>query len=81
MPTVLTIYKVANLIGALILPDIETALKIKAAFHNLGPDYKANIQSLADAAGAANDETIAKVNTWLAANGYDPLPADPLKAV
>jgi hypothetical protein len=81
MATVLTIYKLANLIGALILPDIETALKIKAAFHNLGPDYKANIQSLADAAGAADDETIGKVNTWLTANGYDPLPPEPLKAV
>jgi hypothetical protein len=78
---VLTIYKVANLIGALILPDIETALKIKAAFHNLGPDYKANIHSLADVAIAADDDTIAKVNAWLTANGYDPLPADPLKAV
>lgn len=81
MGTVLTIYKVANLIGALILPDVETALKIKAAFHNLGPEYKANIQSLADAANTANDETIAKVNAWLAANGYDALPPEPLKAV
>ncbi len=81
MGVVLTIYKVANLIGALILPDIETALKIKASFHNLGPEYKANIQMLGDAAIAADDETIGKVNTWLVANGYDPLPADPLKAV
>ncbi len=80
MGTVLTIYKIANLIGALILPDIETALKIKAAFHNLGPEYKANIQTLADAADQANEETISKVNAWLIANGYDPLPADPLKA-
>jgi hypothetical protein len=80
MGVVLTIYKVANLIGALILPDIETALKIKASFHNLGPEYKANIQSLADASNAADDETISKVNTWLSANGYDPLPPEPLKA-
>jgi hypothetical protein len=80
MATVLTIYKVASLIGALILPDIETALKIKAAFHNLGPEYKANIHTLADAADKANDETISKVNAWLVQNGYEPLPADPLKA-
>ena len=81
MPTVLTIYKVASLIGALILPDLETALKIKAAFHNLGPEYKANVQKLSDAADSANNETIAKVNAWLLANGYEALPPDPLKAV
>jgi hypothetical protein len=74
---VLTLYKLSALLGAVILPDIETALKIKAAFESLGPDYKANVQQLASAADQANDETIAKVNAWLTANGFDPLPPDP----
>jgi len=73
---VLTLYKFASLAGALILPDIETVLKIKAAFESLGSEYKANIQLLGDAAGQANAETLAKVNAWLTANGFDPLPAD-----
>lgn len=73
---VLTLYKLAALLGAVILPDIETALKIKAAFESLGPEYKANVHSLADAALHANEETIGKVNAWLTANGFDPLPPD-----
>lgn len=80
MSIVLTLYKFAALLGAVILPDIETALKIKAAFTSLGPEYKANIQALTDAAQHANQETIDKVNAWLTANGYDPLPPDPAKA-
>lgn len=76
MTIVLTLYKLASLLGAVILPDIETALKIKAAFESLGPEYKANIQSLADAAVHANADVIAKVNVWLQANGFDPLPPD-----
>jgi hypothetical protein len=74
---VVTLYKLANLLGALILPDIEYALKIKAAFESLGPDFKANIQALTSAADQANQETIDKVNAWLTANGFDPLPPDP----
>jgi len=74
---VLTLYKLAALLGAVILPDIETALKIKAAFESLGPEYKANVHALASAAEHANEETIAKVNAWLTENGFDPLPPDP----
>jgi hypothetical protein len=80
LPFVLTLYKLAALLGAVILPDIETALKIKAAFLSLGPEYSANIQHLADAADHANAETLDKVNAWLTANGFDPLPADAAKA-
>lgn len=76
MAIVLTLYKLASLLGAVILPDIETALKIKAAFTSLGPEYTANVQGLTSAADKANEETLAKVNTWLTANGYDPLPPD-----
>jgi len=75
---VLTLYKLSALLGAVILPDIETALKIKAAFQSLGPEYNANIQALADAAQHANQETIDKVNAWLTSNGFDPLSADQL---
>jgi len=77
---VLTLYKLASLLGAVILPDMETALKIKAAFTSLGPEYTVNVQHLADAADKADQETIDKVNAWLTANGFDPLPADAAKA-
>lgn len=77
MSIVLTIYKLAALLGAVIVPDIETALKIKAAFESLGPEYKANIQALSAAADQADQATIDKVNAWLTANGFDPLPPDP----
>ena len=77
MTIVLTLYKLASLLGAVILPDIETALKIKAAFESLGPEYQANVQGLTNAAEHANQETIDKVNAWLTANGFDPLPPDP----
>lgn len=80
MAIVLTIYKLAALLGAVIVPDIETALKIKAAFESLGPEYKANIQALTDATEHANVETINKVNAWLLENGFDQLPPDPAKA-
>ena len=76
MTLILTLYKFVSLLGAVILPDLETALKIKAAFESLGPEYKANIQALASAATQADEETLAKVNAWLAANGFDPLPPD-----
>jgi hypothetical protein len=77
MSVVLTLYKLASLLGAVILPDIETALKIKAAFESIGPEYQANVQALSAASQLANQETIDKVNGWLTANGFDPLPADP----
>src|SRR5258708_32979486 len=41
---VLTLYKLAALLGAVILPDIETALKIKAAFEALRPEDKTDMQ-------------------------------------
>lgn len=77
MSIVLTIYKLASLLGAVILPDIESALKIKATLESIGPEYKVNVHSLQDAAMHADQETIDKVNAWLAANGFDPLPPDP----
>ena len=77
MSIVVTLYKLAALLGAVILPDIETALKIKAVFESLGPEYKANVQALVAATQHANQETIDKVNAWLQANGFDPLPPDP----
>lgn len=76
MSIVLTIYKLASLLGAVILPDIQDALKIKATIESLGPEYKVNVQQLASAAVAADADTIAKVNAWLTANGFDPLPPD-----
>lgn len=80
MSIVLTIYKLASLLGAVILPDIESALKIKATLESIGPEYKVNVQHLAGAAIHADQETIDKVNAWLTSNGFDPLPADPAKA-
>lgn len=77
MSIVLTIYKLASLLGAVILPDIESALKIKATLESIGPEYKVNVHSLQDAAMHADQETIDKVNAWLRANGFDPLPPDP----
>jgi hypothetical protein len=75
-PIIITIYQIAQLLGAVIVPDIIAALKIKAAFQSLGPDYKVNIQVLGDAAALANKETIDNVNAWLTANGFEPLPPD-----
>lgn len=77
MSIVLTLYKLAALLGAVILPDIETALKVKAVFESLGPEYKANVQALTAAAEHADQEVIDKVNAWLTSNGFDPLPPDP----
>jgi hypothetical protein len=76
LPVVVTIYQLANLLGAVILPGIETALKIKATLESLGPEFKANIHQLGDAALLADKETIDKVNGWLTANGFDALPPD-----
>lgn len=76
MSIVLTIYKLVSMLGAVVLPDIETALKMKAAVESLGPEYKVNVHSLQDAAVHADQETIDKVNVWLTANGFDPLPPD-----
>lgn len=76
MSIVVTLYQLASLLGAVVVPSIETALKIKAAFESLGPEYRANIQALTDAAVHANAETIAKVNAWLMEQGFEPLPPD-----
>jgi len=73
---VVTLYQLASLLGAVIVPSIETALKIKAAFESLGPEFKANVHALTDAALHADAETIGKVNAWLVEQGFEPLPPD-----
>lgn len=80
MTVVLSIYKLAQLVLAGILPDLQTALKIKSAIEGLGPEFKVNVHALADAADKANQDEIEKVNAWLQANGYDPVPPDALTA-
>jgi hypothetical protein len=76
MTFVLTVYRLANLLGAMMSADIENALKIKAALESLGPEYKVNVQTLTDAAEHANKATLDRVNAWLANEGFEPLPAD-----
>jgi hypothetical protein len=78
VPFILTFYKLGVLCGAMIFPDLESSLKMKAAVTSLGPEYSANIHQLAEAIDA-NQATVDKVNAWLVANGFDGLPADALK--
>lgn len=73
-----TIFQGIQLLGTIVIPDIVTALKIKHTMESLGPEFKVNVQSLTDATEQANQDTLDKVNTWLTANGFDPLPPDPL---
>lgn len=80
MTLVLSFYRYDGMIGAAILPDAETALKIKAGVESLGAEYKANLHALADVSGDSVDQaTIDKVNAWLVQNDYPPVTADSLK--
>lgn len=80
MTLVLSFYRYDGMIGAAILPDAETALKIKAAVESLGAEYKANLHALAEVSGDSVDQgTIDKVNAWLTGNGFDPVSAESLK--
>lgn len=81
MTLVLSFYRYDGMIGAAMLPDAETALKVKAAVESLGPEYKANLHALGEVSGDhVGKETIDKVNAWLTANGFDSVTADSLKA-
>lgn len=80
MTLVLSFYRYDGMIGAAILPDAETALKIKAAVESLGSEYKANMHALGEVSGDHVDQaTIDKVNAWLTQNDYPPVTADSLK--
>jgi hypothetical protein len=73
---VLTCYKHGGLIGAMIFPDLETALKIKSSLESLGAEYKANLHGLTEA--DADQNTVDKVNDWLTANGFEAVTAESL---
>lgn len=80
MTLVLAFYRYDGMIGAAILPDAETALKIKAAVESLGPEYKANMHALAEVSNDSVDQkTIDKVNAWLVQNDYAPVSIESLK--
>lgn len=80
MTLVLTFYRHDGMIGAAILPDAETALKIKAAVESLGAEYKANIHWLGEVSADNVDQaTIDKVNAWLVQNDYAPVSSASLK--
>ena len=78
MTFVLTFYKHEVLNGAAMYPDIETALKIKAAIESLGAEYKANLHHFVEA--PADPAALARVNAWLNENGFDSLGPDATKA-
>lgn len=80
MTFVIAVYKHGAMLGGLMLPDADTTLKLKAAVESLGGEYKANVHVLANAAEHANQDTIAKANAWLTANGFEAVTADAFKA-
>jgi hypothetical protein len=63
------ILTIGQLVTTLAPIGIELALKIKALLQPLGVDIQMNIQNLGDDAIAADDDTIARVNAFLSANG------------
>lgn len=69
---VLIINLIGGLIGTLGPVGFDLALKIKALIEqsNLGT---VDIKAVTDAAVTADDATMASVNQWLTANGFDPL--------
>lgn len=80
MTLVVAFYRHDGMIGAAILTDAETALKIKAAVESLGVEYKANVHSLVEVSEDHVDQaTIDKVNAWLVANDYPKVSSESLK--
>lgn len=80
MTLVLSFYRYDGMVGAAILPDAETALKIKAAVESLGQEYKANMHALGEVSADSVDQaTIDKVNAWLVQNDYAPVSSESLK--
>lgn len=77
MTLAVTFYKHDSLCGAAMFPDIETALKVKAAFESLGPEYKGNLQHFVEA--PTDPAAISKVNVWLKENGFESLGPDAMK--
>lgn len=53
-----------NVVGVLAPLAISTALKIKALFTSLGPDFQVNITNLAGEAVTADDATILEIAQW-----------------
>lgn len=60
--------QIGQLIASLGPLSLELALKIKGLLAPLGPDIQVNIKELADEAIAADEDTIKRVNDFLAAN-------------
>ena len=63
MNWIVTILKLGKLIGTLILPTIEDAMRVKRLF-NLTPDFEVNVKMLSDEALDANQDTRTLISDW-----------------
>lgn len=74
---ILTILQGTQLLGVITNVGLDLALKIKALFSSLGNDITVNIHSIDATAVAANNDTIALVNEWLASKGLPLVAVNP----
>lgn len=72
MNWVITILKLGNLIGTLVVPTIEDAMKIRRLFR-LSPDFQTNVKRLTGEALDANQGTKDMISAWAKEHG---LPED-----
>lgn len=68
MNWVITVLKLGNLIGTLVVPTIEDAMKIRRLF-KLSPDFEVNVKRLTDEALDANQETQNLIDAWADRHG------------
>ena len=68
MNLVALILQIGQLTAVLGPIGLEIATKIKALLQPLGPDIQVNIKALSDDAVAADEDTVKRVNDFLAAN-------------
>ncbi len=71
MSTVLLILQGINLVGTLLPSTLQAALDLKKIFENSGSDYTTQIQVFQDGALKSAEDTVALIDEWKKANGYD----------
>ncbi len=71
MSTVLLILQGINLVGTLLPSTIQAALDIQKLFAASGSDYTTQIQVFQDGALKSAEDTVAIIDEWKKANGFD----------
>ncbi len=71
MGTVLLVLQGINLVGTLLPSTIQAALDIQKLFAASGSDYTTQIQVFQDGALKSAEDTVAIIDEWKKANGYD----------